>query len=66
MTDQHQQDLTTAPSEARIAEIEQRLSELEHKDQARGRSMLLSVFALYAIFASLLILHWAGHFMRHN
>ena len=66
MTDQTEKPLTIDELETRLKTLEDRLTDLEQKDQTRARSVLLAVFAIYAIFASLLILHWAGHFMRHN
>ena len=66
MTEQTEHDVTVDEIKTQLKALEERLTDLEQKDQTRARSVLLSVFAIYAIFASLLILHWAGHFMRHN
>ena len=55
----------TADLESRIVLLEERCAELEKKSVQSGRGLFLSVIAIYAVFVSLLILHWAGHLMRH-
>lgn len=51
--------------ESRVLLLEERCAELEKKSVQSGRGLFLSVIAIYAVFVSLLILHWAGHLMRH-
>ena len=50
--------------EARLSAIEQRIETLEATSTNRGRAMFLSVIAIYAVLAALVVLHWAGHFVR--
>tara|TARA_B100001093_G_C26317767_1_gene796362 strand:+ start:120 stop:317 length:198 start_codon:yes stop_codon:yes gene_type:complete len=50
----------------RIEKLESRLEHLEKESAIRRRVQLLSIGALYAVMAALLILHWAGHLMRHG
>ena len=50
----------------RVTELEARLEHLERESAIRRRVQLLSIGALYAVMAALLILHWAGHLMRHG
>ena len=52
--------------EERLEALSQRIDELETRDQNRGRALMLSVVAIYAVLASLLMLHWAGHYFTQN
>ena len=54
------------PIDARLEALARRIDELETRDQNRGRALLLSVVAIYAVLASLLMLHWAGHYFTQN
>lgn len=51
--------------EERLRILEERCTELEKRSVQSGRGLFLSVIAIYAVFVALLILHWAGHVMRH-
>ena len=51
--------------DARLDALARRIDELEIRDQNRGRA-LLSVVAIYAVLASLHVLHWAGHYFTQN
>ena len=64
--EEQQNDQPPGADQDRLAALEKRVSELEKGFNSRGRAMSLSVVAIYAVFAALLILHWAGHFMRHS
>ena len=58
-------DSGPADLEERLRILEERCTELEKKSVQSGRGLFLSVIAIYAVFVALLILHWAGHVMRH-
>jgi hypothetical protein len=64
-TDQEQVPAVPTSVEERLADLEARCIELERKSVQSGRGLFLSVIAIYAVFVALLILHWAGHVMRH-
>ncbi|MGC6417420.1 MAG: hypothetical protein ACON3Z_09880 [Bradymonadia bacterium] len=46
--------------------LKERVRVLEEETQVRRRVQILSIGALYAVMAALIILHWAGHLMRHQ
>ncbi len=52
--------------EQRIDSLEKRCEELEKRGAQSRRVFFLTVIAIYAVFAALTIMHWAGHFMRHS
>ena len=49
-----------------IEALKERVRLLEEETQVRRRVQILSIGALYAVMAALIILHWAGHLMRHQ
>ena len=57
-------DVQAASEADRLNRIEARLDALEAASTSRGRAMFLSVIAIYAVLAALVVLHWAGHFVR--
>jgi hypothetical protein len=52
--------------ETRIHQLEQRCHKLEKESATKTRLLYLSVIALYAVFGTLILLHWAGHVTRHT
>ena len=46
--------------------LKERVRLLEEETQVRRRVQILSIGALYAVMAALIVLHWAGHLMRHQ
>ena len=65
MQDENQVE-TSEELAAQLQELRDRLQELERESAVRRRVQILSIGALYAVMAALLILHWAGHVMRHG